>query len=214
MAKCNPKESTTLRLDEMLRAMRDAPIMEPSAGIRQNLLRMIATSRERAAVDRRRPAQPYWVRWAVLSAVCGAVLVGAVLHSVRRLHNPTAPNAISVAHVDHLEAPHEIGRDLRERTLSPRRVILVNPKRVSPRTPPKVLSEPASFNIELPYSNRVIANGTNTTISVAVSRDELVALGFPLGDTTGGGKFLAEIALGDDGLPRSIRVPLPLRSLN
>jgi hypothetical protein len=49
---------------------------------------------------------------------------------------------------------------------------------------------------------------------VQISREELMALGYPIDDVAGDHKYLAEIALGDDGLPRSIRIPLPLRSID
>jgi hypothetical protein len=62
----------------------------------------------------------------------------------------------------------------------------------------------------LPYSNRDVANGTNSTIRVSMSQSELLSLGFPLTETLHDRRVNAELTLGDDGLPRAISVPLPL----
>jgi hypothetical protein len=62
----------------------------------------------------------------------------------------------------------------------------------------------------LPYSNRDVANGTNSTIRVSMSQSELLSLGFPLTETLHDRRVTAELTLGDDGLPRAISVPLPL----
>jgi hypothetical protein len=210
----NPKEPTTRELDHMLRTLRDMPVPEPSAEIRDNLRRMIATSPERVALDLGSPAKRYWLRWASFGAACASVLVGVAIHNLGSLHNVATPNAVSVAPVAHTEAAPAIRRDLQRRAFPLRKVAAPNVKRFRPPALRNQVSESASFNLELPYSNREIANGTNATIRVAVSRQELEALGFPFGGATGDGKYLAEIALGDDGLPRSIRVPLPLKSLN
>jgi hypothetical protein len=43
-----------------------------------------------------------------------------------------------------------------------------------------------------------------------MSQTELVSLGFPMNAMLHDRRVLAELTLGDDGLPRSISVPLPL----
>jgi hypothetical protein len=64
--------------------------------------------------------------------------------------------------------------------------------------------------VRLPYSNSAIDTGTDATIRVSMSQTELVSLGFPMNATLHDRRVLAELTLGDDGLPRSISVPLPL----
>ena len=64
--------------------------------------------------------------------------------------------------------------------------------------------------VSLPYSNSAIDTGTDATIRVSMSQTELVSLGFPMNATLHDRRVLAELTLGDDGLPRSISVPLPL----
>jgi hypothetical protein len=66
------------------------------------------------------------------------------------------------------------------------------------------------MTLRLPYSNSAIETGTNTTIRVSVSESELLSLGFPINTTAQDSRIVAELTLGDDGLPRAISVPLPL----
>jgi hypothetical protein len=66
------------------------------------------------------------------------------------------------------------------------------------------------MTIRLPYSNSAIETGTDTTIRVAMSQSELLSLGFPVNATVQDGRVVAELTLGDDGLPRAISLPLPL----
>jgi hypothetical protein len=64
--------------------------------------------------------------------------------------------------------------------------------------------------VRLPYSNSAIDTGTDATIRVWMSQAELASLGFPMNATLHDRRVVAELTLGDDGLPRSISVPLPL----
>jgi hypothetical protein len=64
--------------------------------------------------------------------------------------------------------------------------------------------------IRLPYSNSAVATGTDATIRVAMSQSELLSLGFPVNATVRDHRVLAELTLGDDGLPRAVSLPLPL----
>lgn len=64
--------------------------------------------------------------------------------------------------------------------------------------------------VRLPYSNNAINTGTDATIRVSMSQAELVSLGFPMNETLHDRRVVAELTLGDDGLPRAISVPLPL----
>jgi len=64
--------------------------------------------------------------------------------------------------------------------------------------------------VRLPYSNSAIDTGTDATLRVSMSQAELVSLGFPMNGTLHDGRVVAELTLGDDGLPRAISVSLPL----
>jgi hypothetical protein len=64
--------------------------------------------------------------------------------------------------------------------------------------------------VRLPYSNSAIDTGTDATLRVSMSQAELVSLGFPMNGTLHDGRVVADLTLGDDGLPRAISVTLPL----
>jgi hypothetical protein len=66
------------------------------------------------------------------------------------------------------------------------------------------------MTLRLPYSNSAIANGTQATIRVSMSQSDLLALGFPVNATLQDRRIVADLTLGDDGLPRAISLPLPL----
>jgi hypothetical protein len=66
------------------------------------------------------------------------------------------------------------------------------------------------MTVRLPYSDAAIDNGTDATIRVSMSQAELASLGFPMNTTLHDRRVVAELTLGDDGLPRAISVPLPL----
>jgi len=68
---------------------------------------------------------------------------------------------------------------------------------------------PRRMILQLPYSNSALDTGTDTTIRVSMSQAELVSLGFPMNTTIQDRRVVAELTLGDDGLPRAISVPLP-----
>ncbi|MGA9241138.1 MAG: hypothetical protein WBW03_04075 [Silvibacterium sp.] len=64
--------------------------------------------------------------------------------------------------------------------------------------------------VQLPYSNSAIATGTDATIQVSMSQSELLSLGFPVNASLHDRRVIAELTLGDDGLPRAVSLPLPL----
>jgi hypothetical protein len=67
--------------------------------------------------------------------------------------------------------------------------------------------------LRLPYSDSAIDTGTYTTIRVSMSCAELVSLGFPINTSLQDRRVVAELTLGDDGLPRAISVPFPLEGI-
>jgi hypothetical protein len=66
------------------------------------------------------------------------------------------------------------------------------------------------MTVRLPYSDSAIDTGTDATIQVSMSQAELASLGFPVNTALHDRRVVAELTLGDDGLPRAISVPLPL----
>jgi hypothetical protein len=66
------------------------------------------------------------------------------------------------------------------------------------------------MTVRLPYSDSAIDTGTDATIQVSMSQAELVSLGFPMNTALHDRRVVADLTLGDDGLPRAISVSLPL----
>jgi hypothetical protein len=83
-------------------------------------------------------------------------------------------------------------------------------RRSRPKLPPAQAPSAREMVIRLPYSNRSVDTGTGATIQVSMSQSELLSLGFPLNATLHDRRVVAELTLGDDGLPRAISLPLPL----
>jgi hypothetical protein len=85
-----------------------------------------------------------------------------------------------------------------------------------PYHPPRRLTRqpgPQRMTLRLPYSNSAIENGTQATIRVSMSQSDLLSLGFPVNATLQDRRILADVTLGDDGLPRAISLPLPLEMI-
>lgn len=85
------------------------------------------------------------------------------------------------------------------------------PRRVHHSRPtPIKTTGPRQMTVRLPYSNSAIETGTGTTLRVSMTQSELLSLGFPINETVQDRRIVAELTLGDDGLPRAISLPLPL----
>lgn len=74
-------------------------------------------------------------------------------------------------------------------------------------------ASPQQMTMRLPYSNSEIDIGTDATIRISISQLDLLSLGFPVSATLQDRRVVAELTLGDDGLPRAISLPLPLEVL-
>lgn len=89
--------------------------------------------------------------------------------------------------------------------------VITGPPRTHPqKTPVAAWSGLRRMTMRLPYSNSAIVTGTDTTIRVSLSQSELVSMGFPINSTVQDRRIVAEVTLGDDGLPRAISLPLPI----
>lgn len=132
---------------------------------------------------------------------------------------------IATAFVAHVRRPERLRAEIESRVVpseppfsSGSRALPVSPsleaKSAKPRHSllPKLAQSTNSRRmiVRLPYSDSAIDTGTDATIRVSMTQAELVSLGFPIDTTLQDGRVVAELTLGDDGLPRAISVPLPL----
>jgi hypothetical protein len=82
-----------------------------------------------------------------------------------------------------------------------------------PLTPVKVMrhqhpknADPQPVFVRLPFSDPTLMTGTSVTIRLALSDAELLAMGVRPIDSNPSGSYVADLVLGDDGLPRAIRI--------
>ena len=194
------------RLEYLLGALRNLSQEDPPPALRERL-RLLSYQRLRAGVE---PGARAGFRARLTPAFVIALLIilgslaALVLHVHRsapsragmelRVASPREPSSIATAAVS--AVPAEELKPLKTSHSSPRSAQNAGARRMV---------------VNLPYSNSAIDTGTDATIRVSMSQTELESLGFPMNATLRDRRVLAELTLGDDGLPRSISLPLPLQ---
>jgi len=146
-----------------------------------------------------------WLRPALVAVLL--VVIGFLAVRVAHLYRSERLRAGIELRVAPPKEPPSIGTAARPAVAAEE----VKPLRTShslPRLAPNATARRMVVN--LPYSNSAIDTGTDATIRVSMSQTELESLGFPMNATLHDRRVLAELTLGDDGLPRSISVPLPM----
>ena len=193
------------RMEYLLGALTGLSQQDPPLALRERL-RLLSYQRLQAGVEPgARAGFRSWLRPAfvvALLAVIGFIAV-RVAHLYRseplragielRVAPPTEPSSIGSAAVP-------VVRGAEVKSTRPRHSL---PSRAQNTIARRMV-------VSLPYSNSAIDTGTDATIRVSMSQTELVSLGFPMNAMLHDRRVLAELTLGDDGLPRSISVPLPL----
>lgn len=197
------------RVDHLLSLLGKLSANEPSPALRERLS-MLAFQRLQETHGRagrfpstgRRPLM--WLKLTLAVACLAAGLAtGLVIHFYERGHiqNTGTAKAIRPA----------IPPETSVHTVPGARPSVGKLPKVHHSPPPSVhLTSPRQMTMPLPYSNSAIETGTDTTIRVSMSQSELLSLGFPINTTVQDRRIVAELMLGDDGLPRAISLPLPL----
>ena len=67
-------------------------------------------------------------------------------------------------------------------------------------------ANPQPVFVTLPFSDPALMSGTSVTIRLALSEAELLAMGVRPIESNSSGSYVADLVLGDDGLPRAIRI--------
>jgi hypothetical protein len=198
------------RVDSLLGLLRDVSQRNPSPALREQLGALAArrlsgnpaNAKFLRAADRTRPE---WLKPALAAALLITAGLVVVFAGLFRHHEAT---------------PIEKTATVSNPVLSPEKKAAVAPQRQPPparhpmaRRPEHAMAQPASprqMIMRLPYSNGAIETGTGTTIRVSMSQSELLSLGFPINEIVQDRRIIAELTLGDDGLPRAISLPMPL----
>jgi hypothetical protein len=196
------------RMEYLLGALRSLSQQDPPPALRDRL-RLLSYQRLRAGVEPRRRLGPRvgfrsWLRPALVVALL--IVIGFLAVRVAHLYRSERLRARIELRVAPPKEPSSIGAAAR----SPLPAEETKPLRTSHSLPRAQDTITRRMVVRLPYSNSAIDTGTDATIRVSMSQTELVSLGFPMNATLHDRRVLAELTLGDDGLPRSISVPLPL----
>ena len=198
------------RVEQLLGVLGHVSEREPSPDLRERLARM-AAERLRAEPEpgwRLGRAGLIWTPGLRIALACALLVVmGAGVAYLAHIRNslPIASHAPAGA-----EPP---ANGLRQDAVPVPKVARArgrHGKSPHARPEPSKRSGAQQITMQLPYSNDAIRTGTAATLRVAMSRSELLSLGFPVGPTVDDGRVVAELTLGDDGLPRAISLPLPL----
>jgi hypothetical protein len=150
------------------------------------------------AVQRYRPSQPLAAkRWLLAAAVLFAALaltIGAMV-SKRSGHSSLTSKVPTPANTQ----PPPV---LETHEVTPKTLPHANVKR---HQHPKV-ANPQPVFVRLPFSDPTLMAGTSVTIRLALSDAELLAMGIRPIESDPSRSYVADLVLGDDGLPRAIRI--------
>jgi hypothetical protein len=188
----------TSEIDALLRRLADKSPQEAPLSVRQHLRSIIQRHSSPERTVRERWLLPVaGIAAALLVVVLGVLAISAIsnrhANSDRALIIPAASN-------------HEPGSPVAINTQKPATAPPAQPAKLRRRHRSIPVGSPHSPFVALPFSDPTLANGTNVTIRLALSDAELLAFGVALDENKRGQLYVADIVLGDDGLPRAIRL--------
>ena len=183
------RENELSQVDALMRKLaQDSPRQAPHR-VRLNL---------EIAIQQYRPSEPQvGRRWLLAAAVLFVALVstfGAMI-SNRSGHISPPPKVPPPANMQ----PPSV---LETREVAPK---TPPPAKVKRRQHPKV-ANPQPVFVRLPFSDPTLMVGTSVTIRLALSDAELLAMGIRPIESDPSRSYVADLVLGDDGLPRAIRI--------
>lgn len=198
------------RVDDLLGLLGDLSQQSPSPALRERLGALAAS---RLSENPDHAAQPVgkgrkaltWLKPAIAAALFVSIGLTTVFVIHVRWEEPAQPNKTA-------KANHPVGSPEYRTPVAPASRRL-SARQSTNHHAQRGFSQPfggRQMTMRLPYSNNAIQTGTDATIRVSMSQSELLSLGFPINATVPDSRIVAELTLGDDGLPRAISVPLPL----
>jgi hypothetical protein len=201
------------RVDNLLGLLSVLSQDDPPRALRGRL-EVLSSRRLRREVESgvlaRRPRTGFLLRFEAVLAVAVLITIGMAAVFAAHFRRPATLQPKIESRVIPPSAPLDPGLGAPPPAASPESTLPA--ARHSLRT--LIQDNPSQrMTVRLPYSDAAIDTGTDATIRVSMSQAELASLGFPMNTTLYDRRVLAEVTLGDDGLPRAISVSLPLEVL-
>jgi hypothetical protein len=184
-------ESEVSRVDALMRELSQKSPRQAPQRIRLNLENAIQQSRASQPLVGRR-----WLLAAAVLFVALALTIGSII-SKHDAHTDNDPAAKAIAPANPL--PSTL---LETQRVTPKAL----PTAKAKRRPPSKLANPQPVFVRLPFSDPSLTAGTSVTIRLALSEAELLAMGVRPIESNPERSYLADLVLGDDGLPRAIRI--------
>jgi hypothetical protein len=193
------RESEISQIDALMRKLAQESPREAPQRVRLHI--------ESVAQQYRSPAPLAGKRWLLAAAVLFVALVltiGAMISKrsgdsgpVLSAHSDPVSKVVAPANV---QAPPmlEAQRDI-PTVLPPSKA--VPQQHQHPKT-----ANPQPVFVRLPFSDPTLAAGTGVTVRLALSEAELLAMGVRPIESNPSESYVADLVLGDDGLPRAIRI--------
>jgi hypothetical protein len=197
------------RVAHLLRLLANLSQRDPSPSLRERLSILAAQRlREDPVHAGRLGNKGRGVRVWLKPALAAVLLLAVGLTAAFEVHfrRQQLPQPDGTAKVSHPAVPS----NFKDHIAPAARSVATMRHKIHPSQHALLPSGARQMALRLPYSNSAIETGTNTTIRVSISQSELLSLGFPINTTAQDRRIVAELTLGDDGLPRAISVPLPL----
>jgi hypothetical protein len=183
------RESELSQIDALMRTLaQDSPRQAPHR-VRLHL---------ENAIQQYRPSEPQVGRlWLLAAAVLFAALALTFGTMISRRSGHISPTSKVLPPASTQAPPVFETHEITPKTPPPAKV-----KR---RQPPKV-AKPQPVFVRLPFSDPTLMVGTSVTIRLALSDAELLAMGIRPIESDPSRSYIADLVLGDDGLPRAIRI--------
>lgn len=202
------KTEDASRVDHLLGLLGDLSLSDPSPTLRERLsalaVQRLGENSEYATRSKERKS-PVWLRPAFAAAAVVAIGLATMI-TIRFRERELVPSDKTAK----VNRPATSPENTLQATPASHSLISRKPKVYRSQSASAVPATTQQMTMRLPYSNSAIETGTDTTIRVSMAQSELLSLGFPINATVQDRRIVAELTLGDDGLPRAISVPLPL----
>jgi hypothetical protein len=200
----HPTDPQVAHTEHLLRLLKEVSVQNPPPRLRERIVELSSAQMK--------PKHLFPVfgweltkanRWLLIVSTTAAALVIAAILNVA--YRPAPPDSLTVRMMTP-SAPRVMS--VRSEVLSVPRTRRNRPRR-SDVKPTPVRND--RLTLLLPYSNADVSTGTTTTVRISIPQSQLIALGLPIPAGTANSRIVADVALGDDGMPKAISLPLPLQ---